>query len=410
MRQQHWLGEGVSQDLLFGDLKVLDVGTWIAAPVAATMLADFGAQVIKVELPEVGDGYRAFAASAGAPDDPVNFTWQMDARNKRSMTLNLKTEQGRRILEQLVASADVYITNHAPGAREAWGIDYDALREIKPDLIYASLTAYGEQGAERDREGFDLVAYWSRSGLMDLVRAPGSDPAPALPGMGDHPTAVSMYAGIVTALLRRERSGEGSYVHTSLLANGMWSASCIAQGAFTGADFTRYRAMAGHLFTRVMYETQDHRWLQFTMVRSADELDLMFAIMGVPELLVDPRFAEQTTRLQHGDELVALLRPVLLQRDAQGWLADFHAAGVPVALVARMEDLPEDPQVIANAMVMQDDTIGAGQLMRHPMNVEGLAWAPVQIAPEIGEHNRAILEELGYTPADIERLRSEGVI
>ena len=125
-------------------------------------------------------------------------------------------------LLRLIDEADIYVTNHSPQMRDSWGLSYEHLQARNPRLIYASLTAYGEEGPERDREGFDLVAYWSRSGLMDLVHAPDGDPAAALPGMGDHPTAVSMYAGIVTALLRRAQTQAGSYVHTSLLANGIW--------------------------------------------------------------------------------------------------------------------------------------------------------------------------------------------
>ncbi len=188
---------------LFEGLKVLDVGTWIAGPVATTMLADFGADVIKVEMPGVGDTYRQFAGYPATPNADVNYTWLMDARNKRSLTLNLKSEKGRGILLQLVAECDVYVTNQPMGMRRSFGLTYEDLHSHNQSMIYASLTAYGEQGPERDREGFDLVAYWSRTGLMDLVRSDGAAPAHSLPGMGDHPTAVAMYANIVTALLRR---------------------------------------------------------------------------------------------------------------------------------------------------------------------------------------------------------------
>ncbi len=400
----------MAEDFLFAGLKVLDVGSWIAAPVATTMLADFGAQVIKVEAPGMGDGYRLFSASAGAPDSDVNFAWQMDARNKRSITLNLKAPAGRDLLYKLVANADVFVTNHAPQFREDWGFTYPTLRKLNPRLIYASLTAYGEAGSERDREGFDLVAYWSRSGLMDLVRAPGAPPAPALPGMGDHPTAVSMYAGIVTALLRRAQTGEGSYVHTSLLANGIWSASCIAQGAFAGGEFARYRSMMGHLFTRVMYETRDHRWLQFTMVRSEEETDLMFAVLGMPEVLIDTRFVDQPSRLAHGDELVELIRPVVFTRDAQAWMQDFNTAGVPVALVGEVERLPEDPQVQANAMLLDGGNTGMARVVKHPVNIDGLPTQEVQRAPEMGEHTQAVLAELGLSREEIDALINQGVV
>jgi len=397
-------------DLLFDDLRVLDVGSWIAAPVATTMLADFGADVLKIEAPGMGDGYRAFAASVGAPDSDTNFTWQMDARNKRSMILNLKSEAGREVLNKLVMQSDVYVTNHSPALRSAWGLDYETLSAANPRLIYASLTAYGEQGEERNREAFDLVAYWSRSGLMDLVRAPESNPAAALPGMGDHPTAVTMYAGILTALLRRQKTGEGSFVHTSLLANGLWSASCIAQGAFADAQFQRYRHNLADMVTRVLYQTADNRWLQLTMVRTEEELDALFAILGAPDLLLDSRFCDAANRLAHGRDLVELIRPLFLERTSDEWLREFEAANVPVALVGEVERLPQDPQVLANNMVQPAEALGMPYVIRHPINVQGLPSAELSPAPDHGEHGAEVLGELGYAAEDIERLRDEGVI
>ena len=206
---------------LFEGLKVVDAGTWIAGPVSSTILADYGADVTKIEMPGEGDAYRRLAHAPGTPNADINYAWAQDARNKRSITINLKTEAGQAILKKLVARCDVYVTNYPLHMRRRLGLTYEDLKPLNPRMVYASLTAYGEYGPEKDREGFDLVAYWSRSGLMDVVRAPGAKPAHSLPGMGDHPTAISMYASIVTALLHRERTGEGSMVHTSLIANGV---------------------------------------------------------------------------------------------------------------------------------------------------------------------------------------------
>ena len=205
------------------------------------MLADFGASVIKIEQPGVGDAYRNLALNPATPTADANYTWAMDARNKRSLALDLKTEEAMEVLKQLVRQCDVYITNQPQPMRRELGLMYEDLKPLNETMIYGSITAYGEAGPEKDREGFDLVAYWARSGLMDMVRPIGGEPAQSLPGMGDHPTAVAMYANIVTALLRRERTGKGAMVHTSLLANGLWSASCIAQAHFAGADFSNYR-------------------------------------------------------------------------------------------------------------------------------------------------------------------------
>ena len=221
------------------------------------------------------------------------------------------------MLRELVEQCDVYVTNLPQPMRRQWQLTYEDLAEVNPSMIYASLTAYGENGPERDREGFDLVAYWSRSGLMDLVRAPGSSPAPALPGMGDHPTAVTLYASIVTALLQRQRTGKGSHVHTSLMANGVWSASCIAQGVFADASFDNYFLNQSRQFTRLLYEANDGRWLQFSMVRTDDEVDAMFIALDRPDALVDERFATSEARLENGEALKALIVEAVAKRPVQ---------------------------------------------------------------------------------------------
>jgi formyl-CoA transferase len=397
----------LDDEFLFAGLRVLDVGSWIAAPVATTILADYGADVLKVEVPG-GDAYRAFADGRATPDADVNYAWELDNRNKRSITLNLKNERARKILRELVAECDVYATNLPQNLRRDWGLTYEELHPLNSRMIYASLTAYGEEGPERDREGFDLVAYWSRSGLMDLVRARGAPPAPAIPGMGDHPTALALYGAIVTALLKRERTGKGSHVHTSLLANGMWSASCIAQAAFAEADFSHYRTVQG--FTRVMYETKDHRWLQFTMVRSVEELDLLFTVLGLAHLLADERFATIESRLAHGAELVDAVAPVIMQRDAAEWLDDLQAVDVPVALVGEVGHLPRDEQVQVNDMVMPTGMPSMPQVIKHPLNVKGLARKPFSAAPGAGAHTDEVLAELGYDAKAVAALRAEEAI
>lgn len=401
----------MTEPLLFADLKVLDVGSWIAAPVATTMLADYGAQVIKIEAPDLGDGYRNFAAMPGAPDAESNYTWHMDNRNKRSITLNLKSVAGRQVLRELVAQCDVYVTNLPQPMRRQWQLTYEDLAEVNPSMIYASLTAYGENGPERDREGFDLVAYWSRSGLMDLVRAPGGAPAPALPGMGDHPTAVTLYASIVTALLQRERTGRGSHVHTSLMANGVWSASCIAQGVFADASFDNYFLNQSRQFTRLLYEASDGRWLQFSMVRTDDEVDALLIALERPDALVDERFATSEARLEHGVELKALIAESIAQHSSTEWMSLFADAGVPAALVGQVADLANDQQVRDNTMAIPAPTGSAMERMiKHPINIDGLATREHAPAPTQGQHSGEVLQELGYNPEQIAQMREDGVI
>jgi formyl-CoA transferase len=396
---------------VFEGLKVVDVASWIAGPVAATILADYGADVVKVEMPGVGDGYRALAALPGMPQSPVNYTWMMDARNKRSLTLNLKDPRGREILAKLVAACDVYVTNQPMAMRRKLGLTYVDLKPLNPRMIYASLTAYGEQGPERDREGFDLVAYWARAGLMDLVRTGDVEPAQSLPGMGDHPSAVSLYASIVTALYRRERSGVGSEVHTSLLANGLWAASCVAQAKLMDADFSGWRNTTRIGMTRPLYRTADDRWLQFTMVRTPAEIEALLTIAGLRDLLDDARFATPEARLENGAQLVERLRAAIATRASGDWIERFHAAHVPASMMQTLEDLTVDPQLDVNGMTRSATVSSAvHRMISHPVNVSDAERSPFAPAPELGEHSAEILEELGYTEAQIGSLREQGVV
>lgn len=394
--------------LLFKGLKVLDVGSWIAAPSCATILADLGADVIKIEAPEVGDVYRTYYQMPPSPDAEVNYTWILDNHSKRSLTLNLKNEAGRDVLLRLMGDCDVYITNQPLPMRRSLKLMPEDLMPQNPSMIYASLTAYGEQGPDSDRESFDLVAYWSRSGLMNQMRHKGVEPIQAMAGMGDHPTAMSLYANIVTALLKRERTGEGSLVHTSLLANGIWSASCFAQASWAAGDFS---PIPGQRLTTALYQASDDRWLQFSMVRTEEMFDRLVLALDKAEWLVDERFSSLENRVTHAAELTQMLREVIAQRSSSDWMVVFQANDVPAALVAEFHDLPLDAQVLANDMAMPPAVeLGMERVIRAPINVSGVAHRPAELAPEMGEHSEAILSEAGYSAEEIANFKREGVV
>lgn len=400
-------------DYLFSGLKVIDCATVIAAPAAAMMLADYGADVIKIEQPGEGDMLRMLGDIPTTPYADSDWFWQLDGRNKRGVALDLKQPAGMEILRKLVAGCDVFITNQPYSVRESLGITYEGLKPLNPGMIYASLTAYGEKGPERQRKGFDQLAYWARSGLMELMREPGTMPTQGLPGMGDHPTGVALYAGIVTALLNRERSGEGSMVETSLLANGLWSAAGIVQGVMADGDMPLYRSLNESPPAMMRpYETLDGRWLQFNMIRNEDLQSLLFVALDAPELLADPRFSSQELMFENRELLGRELQKIIEQNAAKHWLKIFDSYELPVNLVALVEESKNDPQVLQNQMVVapEDDRIRTPLIVEHPIQISNVPKVGPTCAPALGEHTGEVLADLGYTVEEVTRLRESGII
>src|ERR1700712_1402122 len=305
-------------DSLFTGLKVIDCASWIAGPAAATMLSDFGADVIKIEPPGVGDPWRA---STPIPGKRVDYYWQLTSRNKRSLAIDLKHEDGIAALHKLVASADVFIPNYPLPVRDRLKLAPADLLPLNPRLIYASFTAYGEAGEEAAKTGFDSTAYWARTGLMDMVRAsPDTVPSRSMPGMGDFPSATGVYAAIVTALYRREKTGQGGVVRSSLLQNGLWANGCAVQTRLFGEHVAMRprrdeppNALANH------YRTRDGRWFIMALFNEQRQLRGFLAAIGREDLTDDPRFATNESRKQYAGELVKLLDAEFAKRDLSDW-------------------------------------------------------------------------------------------
>src|SRR5437763_10364904 len=294
---------------IFAGLKVLDCASFIAAPAAATVLSDFGADVIKIEPPGAGDPYRNLPNLPGYPHSEHNFAWMLEARNKRSLALDLSTPEGQAVLHKLAGQADVFITNYPPQVRARLGITYDHLAHLNDRLIYASFTGYGEKGEEANKPGFDSNAYWARSGLMDLVRADvDTTPARSVAGMGDHPCAMALYGAIVTALYKRERTGKGSHVSSNLMANGIWASGVLAQAKLCGAEFQerRPRERALNAVTN-HYKCRDGRWLILSLLNEERQWPALARCLGREDLVTDPRFATRTERPARSLGLIRIL-------------------------------------------------------------------------------------------------------
>jgi crotonobetainyl-CoA:carnitine CoA-transferase CaiB-like acyl-CoA transferase len=402
----------LNQAGVFGGLKVIDAASFIAAPAAATIMADFGADVIKIEPTGAGDAYRNVSFQPGMPVSDTDYCWTVDDRNKRSLALDLKRPQAQKIIHSLIASADVFITNYPPAVRRRLGIAFDQLSHINERLIYASLTAYGERGAEANKPGFDSTAWWARSGLMDQVRSDARNlPARSVPGMGDHPTALALYGAIVTALLQRGRTGKGAHVGTSLMASGVWANACFIQAALDGARFTprpprteAFNALSNH------YRCRDGRWILLAVgvVQDARLWRLFAEMLGRPELADEPRFADRAARLKNAGALVAVLDEIFLQRDGEEWMRLLESKGFVVALVARPSEALHDRQMQDNGAIVPLE--GGGFTVSSPLWIAGVEKAAAKPAPKIGEHSAAILREHGFAEEEIAHLRTQGVV
>jgi formyl-CoA transferase len=402
-----------SSPLLQG-LHVVDLASWIAGPAAATILSDFGADVIKVEPPGIGDTYRYFSQLPLSPHvRGFNYTWQLDNRNKRGMALNLKSPAARPVLERLVTWADVLVTNFPPPTRARFGLEYEQLAALNPRLIYADITGFGEVGPDAAQPGFDVTAYWARSGLMDVTRSRDAAPVPNVPGAGDHATAMSLFAGIMTALYRRERTGEGSRVTASLIAEGAWAAGCFLAGVLAGGatPLPPDRIHPANALTNV-YRTADNRWLLLAFVNEDKEFPLFLQAIGHPQAAADPRFKDGATRLANRDEIVGLLDAEFAKRSLAEWRELFASSNLTYGVAQTFEEVAGDPQFIANNILVSiDDGSGQSRLtIDSPVHLDQETKVAPRRAPDIGEHTEQILNELGFDTEAVANLRSAGAI
>jgi crotonobetainyl-CoA:carnitine CoA-transferase CaiB-like acyl-CoA transferase len=395
---------------VFDGLRVIDCASFIAGPAAATVMSDFGADVVKIEPPGPGDPYRRRATPPIGPGLKSNPGFELDGRNKRSLALDLRRPAGQAVLRRLVGSADVFITNYPPPVRRRLAIAYDDLAPLNERLIYASFSGYGETGPEADKPGFDATAWWARTGLMHLVRAgEETPPARSLPGMGDHPSAMATYGAIVTALYQRERTGKGAYVGSSLLANGLWANGCSVQAALCGEKVVPQPPREhGVNALRVHYRCLDGRWILLSI--AADEWRWeTFKECLAASVLDDPRFATVASREAHASELIAILDGIFATKNQDEWRAILDDAGLIFGIVADMDEIAEDPQILASQALVPFAESGM-LTVNSPFWVAGQQKVRPQRAPSVGEHSDEVLREAGIPEAEIRTLRAEGVI
>jgi crotonobetainyl-CoA:carnitine CoA-transferase CaiB-like acyl-CoA transferase len=395
-------------DNIFSGLKVVDLASFIAGPSAAVILSDFGADVIKVEPPS-GDMWRIGHKIPPQPQAKDPYPWHLANRNKRGITLDLKNPGSRQVLEKLVKWADVLIVNTPHPARKKLQLEYDDVAQWNPRLIYADITGFGENGPDANLPGFDITSYWARSGLLSMTRDAGVPPTWPVAGSGDNATAVGLYSAIVTALYRRERTGKGSYVTTSLLAEGVWSASVSIQGALCDAKFfPAHDRMNPANAALNVYRASDGAW--FVLLVTPDKLAALAKALGLTELLTDPRFTDPAQLTANMSQLTAILDKTFAKQPIAHWNEALDGVHITFGVVRGPQEVINDPQLQANGIVVPLEGVG-GKLTRtisSPIQVHGVAKVPARRAPALGEHNDEVLRELGFDPKEITALQVSG--
>ena len=393
------------------DVKVVELGVWVAGPATAGILADWGAEVVKIE-PIGGDPARIFQFLLGG-DMPTNPVFEMDNRSKRGIAVDLSTDNGLAVLWDLLTEADVFVTNLRVGGLQRLGIDYASIADRFPRLVYCQLTAYGRYGEDADRPSFDVGAFWARSGIASLLSSEDGDPPFQRGGMGDHSAAMSAAAAVSAALFDRERTGAGQHVETSLIRQGaytisfdlnillMWGATLDVgvRATMGNPAMNNYTAGCGRRFWIVGLDGERH-WPPLARA------------VGHPEWLTDERFARPGNRAANATELITMLDGIFAARTLDEWSEVFE--GEPDffwAPINTPDDLLADPAFHSSgALVDVPDDVATTTMVATPVDFHGTPWAARSTAPELGQHTREVLAELGRSDGEIAALVSTGAV
>ena len=367
--------------------RVIELATWVAGPAAASMLADWGADVIKVEAP-AGDPNRYTLLYIGV-DVASSPAFALDNRGKRGVVLDLKARGALEALAELLDGADVFVTNLRPAALERLSLDPAALRRRYPRLVVATMTSFGWQGAERDRPGYDLSAFWARSGMAARMLPAGSPPPPLRPAAGDRMAATALVAGICAALLNRARTGQGEVVDVSLLRTGLYcnGSDLSTQLAFGKRARTRPREeQESPLYN--CYRTADGRWLWLVALEGDRHWPELAAALGRPGLAGDPRFADPKARRANGRALVAELDAIFAGQTLEQWSRALDAADVWWGPVSDLDEVLADPQAAATGAWLE---AGGVRSVATPVRFWQANGGPQRAAPGLGEHTADVL-------------------
>jgi crotonobetainyl-CoA:carnitine CoA-transferase CaiB-like acyl-CoA transferase len=395
-------------------ITVLDWTAWQMGPVAGTMLADMGADVIHIEHYITGDPGRGLTTNefTDLPHGKHSY-FEVNNRGKRGITLNLANEAGRQVLYRLAKKADVFLHNFRPGIPERLKVDYETLKKINPKLIYASASGFGEKGPDAQEGAMDMIGM-ARAGASTLL---GGDDNPNLPhygGLADQLGAVFTAYGIMAALVARERTGIGQKVETSLMGSLIfWQGLMLGKGFLLNKPTVQQKRASAKNALWNYYKTKDGKWIVLTMLQSQRHWPVMCEVLGLEELINDPRFDNAVIREKNCAELITYFDKAFLAKTAAEWQDAFHGRDIISNIISSMNDLQNDPQVIANDFIMDYDhhTLGPIKVVGLPVKMSETPGEVIAEAPEFGQHTEEVLIELGgYTWEEITELRNKEAI
>ena len=395
-------------------IKVIDAASFIAAPLVSALMSDYGAEVIKIE-PLTGDTYREAVIGGHVwPESDIDWAFILENRNKRSLSIDLKSKEGQTILNKLILEADVFVTNLPKTPREKLKLTDDIVRTKNPKIIYASLSAYGENGPDSDRTGLDSTAYFARSGLMDWSKTNELDKIPPfpIPGGGDHPTGLSLFTSILLALMNRDKTGLGTTVTTSLLANGIWSNAMLIQAVLSGhkpIDTFHWDTLSA---MRNIYTLKDKSLFFILLTNEEKHWQAFLQNLNLEHLNENSKFNTKDKRQKNKIDLKDILQKEFLKYSYDDLRRKLIDTGIVFTKIIKTEHTISDPQTNLNNMFMDitGENIKNLKIISPPLNIENAPRKKSTKAPKLGEHNVEILKELGYTNEEIKVLQNKRII
>ncbi|MFC1822523.1 CaiB/BaiF CoA transferase family protein [Thermodesulfobacteriota bacterium] len=396
------------------NIKVLELGAWVAAPSAGVVLGDWGAEVIKIEDPVMGDPMRGWTSVRGIEIKDVHFWFELYNRNKKSIGLDLRKEPGREIFYKMIKETDIFLSNFQGPVLENLKLDYQTLSEINPRLIYAVISGYGKKGKDTEKPGYDVTAFWARSGILGKLTPKEGEP-PVMPpiGMGDTMVGTIFAGAVSAALYTREKTGEGQELHFSLYHAAVWAAAMDVESVlYTGSHIPQIDREMVPSPLENNYLAKDGKWLQVTMIQSDRFWPDFCKATGIEHLMKDERFKDAPSRTANNRELISILDGIFIKKSCAEWEKIFDEHGLICTTIHVFKDVPEDPQAKENDFFVEvaHPQVEKVKVIASPIQFQKTPASVRVSAPEMGQHTEEILLDMGYEWEEIIAFKDKGAI